>query len=48
MFRKLKEDLDAVMERDPAARSRLEVFSSIPGLRRCGLIGRPIGVTGTI
>lgn len=26
MFRTLKEDLDAVMERDPAARSRLEVF----------------------
>lgn len=26
MFRALREDLDAVMERDPAARSRLEVF----------------------
>ena len=26
MFRRLKEDIDAVMERDPAARSRLEVY----------------------
>ena len=36
MFQRLKEDLDAVMERDPAARSRLEVFFSIPGSRPYG------------
>lgn len=33
MFRKLKEDLDAVMERDPAARSRLEVFFLYSGFK---------------
>ncbi len=33
MFRRLKEDLDAVMERDPAARSRLEVFFLYSGFR---------------
>lgn len=33
MFQKLKEDLDAVMERDPAARSRLEVFFLYPGFK---------------
>ena len=33
MFRKLKEDLNAVMERDPAARSRLEVFFLYPGFK---------------
>ena len=26
MFETMKSDLDAVMERDPAARNRLEVF----------------------
>ena len=33
MFQKLKEDLNAVMERDPAARSRLEVFFLYPGFK---------------
>jgi serine O-acetyltransferase len=32
MFKTLKNDLDAVMERDPAARSRLEVIINYPGL----------------
>ena len=47
MFRTLKEDLDAVMERDPAARSRAEVFFLYSGSRRCAPIGRRTGVTGT-
>jgi serine O-acetyltransferase len=33
MFRTLKEDLDAVMERDPAARSRAEVFFLYAGFK---------------
>lgn len=33
MFRRLKEDLDAVMERDPAARSRLEVYFLYAGFK---------------
>ncbi|MGI6255085.1 MAG: serine O-acetyltransferase EpsC [Acutalibacter sp.] len=33
MFRTLKEDLDAVMERDPAARSRWEVFFLYSGFK---------------
>lgn len=33
MFQKLKEDLDAVMERDPAARSRLEVYFLYSGFK---------------
>lgn len=33
MFRRLKEDLDAVMARDPAARSRLEVFFLYSGFK---------------
>ncbi len=33
MFRQLKEDLDSVMERDPAARSRLEVFFLYSGFK---------------
>ena len=33
MFRTLKEDLDAVMDRDPAARSRWEVFFLYSGLK---------------
>lgn len=33
MFQKLKEDLNAVMERDPAARSRLEVFFLYSGFK---------------
>ena len=33
MFQKLREDVDAVMERDPAARSRLEVFFLYPGVK---------------
>ncbi|MCL2071269.1 MAG: serine O-acetyltransferase [Oscillospiraceae bacterium] len=33
MFRRIKEDIDAVMERDPAVRSRLEVFFLYPSFR---------------
>ena len=33
MFDKLKEDIDAVMERDPAARSRLEVYFLYSGFK---------------
>ena len=32
MFRTLKEDLDSVLERDPAARNRLEIALLYPGL----------------
>ena len=32
MFTRLKEDIDAIMNRDPAARSRLEVLTCYPGL----------------
>ena len=30
---KIKDDLNAAMERDPAARSKLEVFFTYPGFR---------------
>ena len=33
MFRTLKQDIDAVMERDPAARSRLEVYFLYSGFK---------------
>ncbi len=33
MFQRLKKDIDAVLTRDPAAKSRLEVFLCYPGLR---------------
>lgn len=33
MFRQLKEDLDSIMERDPAARNRLEVFFLYSGFK---------------
>ena len=32
MFNKLRADIDCILERDPAARSRLEVLASYPGL----------------
>jgi serine O-acetyltransferase len=32
MFQKVREDLDAVMQRDPAARNRIEVALTYPGL----------------
>ncbi len=32
MFTRLKEDIDCVFERDPAARSRLEVLTTYPGV----------------
>jgi serine O-acetyltransferase len=32
MFRSIKEDLDAALRQDPAARNRLEVFLTYPGL----------------
>ena len=33
MFDKLKAELDSIMERDPAARSRLEVYFLYSGFR---------------
>ncbi|NCB03506.1 MAG: serine O-acetyltransferase, partial [Spirochaetia bacterium] len=33
MFNSLKKDIDAVMERDPAARSRLEVYLTYSGVK---------------
>jgi serine O-acetyltransferase len=32
MFSRLREDIDCILERDPAARSRLEVLTCYPGL----------------
>ena len=32
MFRELREDIDCILQRDPAARSRLEVLTLYPGL----------------
>jgi serine O-acetyltransferase len=32
MFARIREDIDSVLDRDPAARSRLEVFLCYPGL----------------
>jgi serine O-acetyltransferase len=32
MFARIREDIDSVLERDPAARTRLEVFLCYPGL----------------
>ena len=32
MFKRLKEDIDCILKRDPAARSRLEVVTCYPGL----------------
>lgn len=32
MFKKIREDLDTAMEKDPAARNRFEVFLTYPGL----------------
>ena len=32
LFARIREDIDSVLERDPAARSRLEVFLCYPGL----------------
>ncbi|MSO89774.1 MAG: serine O-acetyltransferase, partial [Rhodospirillaceae bacterium] len=32
LFKNLRDDVDAIMHRDPAARSRLEVMICYPGL----------------
>ena len=32
LFARIRDDIDSVLERDPAARSRLEVFLCYPGL----------------
>lgn len=47
MFKNLKADIDAVMERDPAARSRAEVFFSTRVSKRCVLTEKPTGVCDT-
>ncbi|MCL2630091.1 MAG: serine O-acetyltransferase [Firmicutes bacterium] len=33
MFKSIKSDIDVVMQKDPAARSRLEVFLTYPGIK---------------
>lgn len=33
MFKQLKEELNSILERDPAARSRLEIFTMYPGFK---------------
>ena len=45
MFDRLKAEIDSIMERDPAARSRAEVYFLYSGF---GLTGAPIGFTATI
>ncbi|HRP27790.1 MAG TPA: serine O-acetyltransferase [Burkholderiaceae bacterium] len=37
MFRRLREDIDCILERDPAARSRWEVLTCYPGLHAIGM-----------
>ena len=37
MFRSLREDIQAILERDPAARSRWEVLTCYPGLHALGM-----------
>ncbi|MEO8122689.1 MAG: serine O-acetyltransferase [Burkholderiales bacterium] len=37
MFRRLREDIDCILERDPAARSRWEVLTCYPGLHALGM-----------
>ena len=34
----IREDVATVLERDPAAKSRLEIYSAIPACMRCGSI----------
>ncbi len=36
LFARIREDIDSIMERDPAARSRLEVLSAIPAFGQSG------------
>ena len=45
MFRQMIEEIDSIIERDPAARSRLEVFLLYS---LCSFTGLPSGFTGTI
>ncbi len=37
MFRRLREDIDCILERDPAARNRWEVLTCYPGLHALGM-----------
>ena len=37
MFKQLREDIDSVLQRDPAARSKLEVLSCYPGVHAIAL-----------
>ncbi len=37
MFDRLHKDIDCILERDPAARSRLEVLTCYPGLHALSL-----------
>ena len=47
MFKRLKEDIAAVKEKDPAARSSLEIFFYIQALKRCVDTGAHTGfITG--
>ena len=47
-FKNLREDIRCVRERDPAARSSLEVMLCYPGFARCAAIGSRIGCGTTI
>ena len=47
MFRQLKEDIACVRERDPAARSVLEVLLLYPGLKASGCTAGPTGAIAT-
>jgi serine acetyltransferase len=46
MIRTMKEDIRSVFQRDPAARSTLEVLLCYPGSTRCGCIEWPTGSGG--
>lgn len=49
VFDRLKAEIDSIMERDPAARSRAEVYFLYSGFKAGGgLTGAPIGFTATI
>ena len=43
MFKQLKEDLDSIMERAPAARSRLEVYLLYSGFKAVHRVFLPQG-----
>jgi serine O-acetyltransferase len=48
MLRRLREDVDCVFQRDPAARTRLEVFATYPGLHAllCHRVAHALWIRG--